>query len=381
MKKKKLVYLTSARIPDDWGHVIQILTMCEAFALAGIEVELVAPHRARTPKTDPFEYAHIQRVFTLTRLPCIDLFAGSQNAFLYWLRTLSFLVAARVYLFLHQYDALYTRESLAGSLFTDFYYEAHSIPPRISSLARFIRRAKGIVAVTGYVKQRLVDAGIADERIMVAGDAVTPERFAHMPSRDAAREALGIATATYVMGYSGTLKVMGQEKGVGTGIRALAELTSDVLFLVVGGEPEDIAEYRRLAESLSVADRVTFIGKVPHARVPEYLAAFDVAVATASATEHSAYYGSPLKMFEYMAAGIPMIVSDLPALREVLTEETTVFIAPADPHELAQAVMNQRSHPGAAILRAQAAKQLAHERFTWNARAHAILAFIIGTQA
>ena len=72
----KLVYLTSARIPDDWAHVIQILTMSEAFAEAGAEVEIVAPHRAQTPDRDPFAYAQVKPTFRITKLPCLDLFPG-----------------------------------------------------------------------------------------------------------------------------------------------------------------------------------------------------------------------------------------------------------------------------------------------------------------
>ena len=144
----------------------------------------------------------------------------------------------------------------------------------------------------------------------------------------------------------------------------------------MGGEPEDIHEYKALAQKLYLSDRVRFFGKVPHRDIPDYLALFDVAVAPAPATEHSSFYGSPLKMFEYMAAGVPMIVSDLPALREVLSTETALFIKPADAHELAQAVSLLQREPARAQAMAIEARALVEKRFTWHARAQGILSLI-----
>src|SRR5438876_770084 len=110
----KIIYLTTARIPDDWGHVIQIMKMCEAFADAGHDVQLVAPYRAGTGPDDPYTLVGAKRNFTITKLPCLDFSSTTERKFFYWLRTASFFMAAKLYLWFSHYELLYTREPLAA---------------------------------------------------------------------------------------------------------------------------------------------------------------------------------------------------------------------------------------------------------------------------
>lgn len=374
-KSVKLLYLSTARIPDDWAHVIQMLTMCEAFADAGVEVELVVPRRARTPKTDPFTYAGVKPNFKITRLFCIDLFAGTEGKFYYWLRTLSFFIAAKLYLLVKRYDVLYTREHQAGLFFRGFIYEIHAVPRANDVYWRLVHRARGLVVLTNFIRDRFVKQGIPESHILVAPDAVRVEAFDLQASREEARKELALPEG-YLMGYVGTLKTMQMEKGVACAIGALATLPPDVTLVVVGGEPQDIAEYRALASKEGVSARVIFTGKMPHTEVPLYLHAFDAVVAPFPDFEHYRYFMSPLKIFEYMAAGVPMVVSDLPSLREVLSEKTARFIPPADAPALADSIRELRAHPEAARALAELAYEDARTRFSWNHRAERILTFI-----
>lgn len=372
----KLVYLTTARIPDDWAHVLQILTMCEAFGKAGVEVELLAPKRARTIAIDPYVYAGVEEVFRITKLPCIDLFPGTENSFLFYVRVFSFLIVARLYLLFRSFDVLYTREHLAGLMFNNFVYEVHSRPDAGKGLyARLWKKARAFVVLTSFMKDTYVKAGIPSTRIHIAADGVRLDEFALPVAKPEARRRLGLPEDAYLYGYVGTLKTMQMEKGVACGIDALAELDNRVRFYVVGGEQEDIDEYKAYAEREGVAERTVFVGKVAHADIPLYLAAFDVVIAPFPDFEHYRYYMSPLKIFEYLAAGVPMIVSDIPSLREILTDETAVFIPPADAHALAAALMDLRDDPQKGRALANAARADA-KRFTWDARAKGILAFI-----
>ena len=373
----KLVYLSTARIPDDWAHVLQILTMCEAFADAGADVELVVPRRAKTSTADPFAYTGVKPNFKITKLFCIDFFAGTQGKFFYWLRTFSFFIAAKIYLALHSYDVLYTREDHAGLFFRDFMYEVHSIPKADRTwYQRLLTRTRALVVLTSFIRDRFVTEGIPASRISIAPDAVNSATFVTTTSKAEAQRELSLPEHAYLMGYVGTLKTMQMEKGVACAIRSLKELPEAVMFVVVGGEPEDIAEYTMLAEAEGVSTRVRFIGRVAHQQVPLYLRAFDVVVAPFPDFEHYRFFMSPLKIFEYMAAGVPMIVSDLPSLREVLSERTAAFIPPADASALAAKVQELRAHPDAARTMAVAAQEDARTRFSWRARAEGILSFI-----
>lgn len=377
----KIAYITSARIPDDWAHVLQILTMCESFANAGVEVTLLAPKRANTRSTDPFEYASVKKNFTIKKLPCLDLFPGTNSTFFFYLRTITFLVSARLYLLFHSGRIMYTREHLASLFFRDFIYELHSRPDAGKGLyKRLWKKARGFVVLTSFMKQTLVTAGVTSDHIHVAPDAVRFGEFASTLTKREARRKFDLSENTYLYGYVGTLKTMQMEKGVACGIDALRSLPENMQFIVVGGESEDIAEYKAYALEKGVQDRVVFIGKVQRRDVPQYLNAFDAVVAPFPDFEHYRLYMSPLKIFEYMAAGIPMIVSDLPSLREVLTGETAYFIPPADSDALAKAVLDLKSHPEHARLLAEAAQESAKKEFTWDARARGILAFILSNR-
>ncbi len=85
-----------------------------------------------------------------------------------------------------------------------------------------------------------------------------------------------------------------------------------------------------LAATLGLESRVTFTGLVAARRRRRHLARADVLVLPNSATALSARYTSPLKLFEYLAAGRPIVASDLPALREVLRDGANAWLVPPD---------------------------------------------------
>ncbi|HUO50623.1 MAG TPA: glycosyltransferase family 4 protein [Candidatus Paceibacterota bacterium] len=371
----KICYLSSARIPDDWGHVLQIMQMCEAFAQNGHEVTLLVPRRGKTLKQDPYAYAGVAPIFKIQRLVCIDFFPGTTSLFFYVLRTLSFYLSVKFYLLRQSFDLFYTREPLVTLFIFGCVYEIHSPPKDSSRTRRALLRTRGLVALTSSIKNILVQRGYPEDRIIVEHDAVKAEKFQTGYTKTQARTKCAIPEDQYVIGYVGTLKTMGMEKGVACTIRALLELPDNVHFWVVGGEANDIAEYAKLATDLGVHDRVHLVGKVPHAQVSEYLAAFDVVVAPFPDFEHYRLYMSPLKIFEYMVAKVPMVVSDLPSLRDVLDERTAVLIPPAGEHALATAIQEFQANPSRAANIANAAYELVISHYSWRARAERIMSF------
>jgi glycosyltransferase involved in cell wall biosynthesis len=115
----------------------------------------------------------------------------------------------------------------------------------------------------------------------------------------------------------------------------LAKRFPDASFVWVGGRPEDTRVWEPRALSIGLSN-VTFTGFVPNERIPLYQAAADVllmpygkTVATSSGG-NTAEICSPMKMFEYMAAGRAILTSDLPVLHEVLDDSMAVFCPPDD---------------------------------------------------
>jgi glycosyltransferase involved in cell wall biosynthesis len=113
---------------------------------------------------------------------------------------------------------------------------------------------------------------------------------------------------------------------------ALATEFPQASFVWVGGQTEDIETWKSRAQS----DNVTFTGFIPNQDLPLYQSAADVllmpyshSIMGSSGTADSTSVASPMKMFEYMAAGRAIVTSDLPVIREVLNEKNAVFCEPS----------------------------------------------------
>jgi glycosyltransferase involved in cell wall biosynthesis len=120
--------------------------------------------------------------------------------------------------------------------------------------------------------------------------------------------------------------------------------------------------------------RVTFTGALPHEQVPEILRQFDVALAPYPRHDHDFYF-SPLKLFEYMACGVPVVAARQGQVAEVLRHgETGLLYAPGN---LAALATGCERLLGDAALRARlgkAAAKLVHRKFTWDHNAARVLA-------
>jgi glycosyltransferase involved in cell wall biosynthesis len=258
-----------------------------------------------------------------------------------------------------------------------FAYEGHQLSR--SSLGRFLqrvclRKARVVFAVTEHLaaEYRRLGAG----GVIVARDGFREERFASLPARDEARRATSLPARAFVVGYVGRLHTMGIPKGVDCLIDAIARLADPAVHLcVVGGPVEHVAALRSLWSERGLSPTgFHAVGEVPPAAVPTYLAAFDVGAMPFPSNEHFAYYASPLKLFEYLAAGRAIVASALPSLSEVVKHgETALLVAPDDAGALASAIARLRDDPPLRERLEVAARGLA-TGFAWKVRAARVLA-------
>ena len=145
--------------------------------------------------------------------------------------------------------------------------------------------------------------------------------------------------------------------------------------IFVGGEELEIKEYKNLANRFNVLAQCVFVGYQPRSKAIKYIKAMDVLVIPSPNVLFYAFYASPLKLFEYMASGRPIIASDLPALREILNDKNALFFKPDSASELAQAVkMLKSSHTLGYHLSQQALADV--REYTWDNRARRILDFM-----
>ncbi len=392
----RLLYISLMRLPTEKAHGLQIMQNCEAFAAADCDVTLWVARRWNTPDmrriTDPFAHYGIDRNFTIQRMPCLDLFplfppesAGARLAF--YLLMLSYALALLFRLPFVRADIYYSRDEFLLALMSwlkpksALAYEAHLFPSsgRGAALQRWVcRRVGSVIAITPQLRDDLVKERSAEPgRSIVAHDGIRRARFEDLPDRETARQQLGWDNETFIVGYVGSLQMIGMEKGVSTLVQAFADVDGAHLALV-GGSAADGRQLRQEWINLGMPEsRFLDVGRAPPQDVPLYLRAFDVCAMPHPATTQFARYTSPLKLFEYMAAGCAIVASDLPGWADVLADGETAILAPPD--DIAAwsvAIDSLRRDPELRRRLGTAAQAQAMAHFTWAMRAQKILAHI-----
>jgi len=162
--------------------------------------------------------------------------------------------------------------------------------------------ANRVVAVSTAIRNHVLRTGVDADQLVVIPNGVDVATFSGADGREV-RQAHGLGDAI-VVGFTGSLKPW---HGVDILIEAFAGLGRELRLLLVGDGPER-ARLGELAESLGIDERVIFSGAVPHAQVPSCLAAMDIGAAPYAAQDD--FYFSPLKVAEYLAAGLPVVVSN-----------------------------------------------------------------------
>ena len=223
------------------------------------------------------------------------------------------------------------------------------------------------VAVSAEVAHDVERVAPGPATIVVA-NGVDTQLFAVMPTKEIARQQLGIGAAERVVVFTGALRPW---HGVDVAIRALADMSQDTT-LLVAGSGEIQPDLERLATEIGVATRVRWLGHVPHAAMPNVLAAGDVAVAPYPTLAGFGF--SPLKLFEYLAAGIPVVGSDIGQVTEALANgRFGTLVEAGDVDAFRAALQTVIGDPNAAA-RASHAREFALSNHAWTDRAQRILA-------
>lgn len=384
----RLFYVANIRIPTEKAHGSQIMKMCELFA-SRLKTQLLVPRRLNPEykNIDIFEHYHIAKKFSIKKLPVIDprFILKIVGSYYIKFQLLFFNITLFFYLLFQKKkkaDIFYTRDEYLLPLLQLFskrvVWEAHSLPRNVKFYLPYIKKCHRLIVLTQQIKKDLIRLGVAAHKILVSPDAVDLNIFNIDTSREEARQGLGLPQDKIILGYTGSLLTKGMDKGIKDIIAALKILWKrydNLMFLAVGGSPVDIAVYQNMAQEAGVADMVRFINKVSQEKLALYQRACDILLMPFPNKPHYAFYMSPLKLFEYMASGRPIISSDLPSLREVLDEGKAIFCQPDNPQSLANKVEFLLADRELGKQLGQQA-QLDVRDFTWEKRAQKIISFI-----
>lgn len=229
-----------------------------------------------------------------------------------------------------------------------------------------LRQADRVVVVSDNAHHHLIQAGADRDRLRTVPNGVDPDPFA-----EAVPRRLGFPNGSFVIAFCGLFY---RWHGVATLAEAFVLLQAEhpAVRLLLIGHGEEEPRVRSILHRGGVLADCLLPGIVAREEVPGYLAAAD-AVVSPHADLHN-FIGSPIKIFEYMASGKPIVASRLAQLAEILTdEETALLVPPGDPIALAAALERLMGDPDLGRRLGATAQQQARERHSWDARLGAIL--------
>jgi glycosyltransferase involved in cell wall biosynthesis len=236
---------------------------------------------------------------------------------------------------------------------------------------RVLEAAAAVLVVSAQLAEQLVAIGVERQKIHVVPNGADLEVFETQAARAECRSEWGLPAEAFVTAFVGSLKVW---HGADVLVDAFAEFSSEdpnARLLIVGAGPTEAA-LREQAAALGLAERVVFTGAVPHERVARCLKAADVAVAPYRPMDD--FYFSPIKLFEYMAAGVCVVASRLGQIEEVIEDEVQgLLCVPGDARDLCAKLVRLRRAPELRERLAAAAGRLVRERYTWRHAAEGVL--------
>jgi glycosyltransferase involved in cell wall biosynthesis len=374
-QQKKIIYAANYRLPTEKAHGFQIAKMCESFGDLGFDVTLLLPTKKHNPVVkDLFSYYGLRKTFKVKRISTPDFFTWKfvPSSFRFLLQSAWFALAMlfrkidpEAIYYLRNPELVWVLK-FRGVLKVIF--EAHMLPKKKRFYKACVKDADLIPCNSKGTMKALQDIGIGN--LILSPNGVDIEAFESAPEKEKARQDLNIPLGKKVVLYAGHLYAW---KGVGTLLEAAKlDTSNETLFYFVGGKTDEI---EKLKQEMSVGglSHIVFIEHVEHSIIPVYLKASDVVVLPNSKkSEESVAFTSPIKMFEYMASGTPIVAADLPSIREVLHDDSASFFTPDSASSLKEKI-------GLLLTDKELAKRLAEfarkeaGQYTWTNRAKKIL--------
>jgi glycosyltransferase involved in cell wall biosynthesis len=372
-----ICYLSSSDIPSRAANSIHVMKMCHALAQAGHRIELVA--KSGDPLDgDVFAHYGIAPGFAIVRCkrPHFRKLLGDVQ----FARDVARLVRERPWPQLFFARHIYSLACVAA-LHIPMMFEAHTPPVNVLQRAveawvfrqpHFVR----LIVISNALKSeyRRLFPWLPTAKILVAHDAADPYESpadrppdANWPGRSGALQ----------VGYVGHLY---PGRGIGLMV-SLARRLPEADFHLVGGMDQDIQRWKQV----NSPNNLFFHGFVAPRHLSRYYARFDLMLApyqqrvlAVGRKKEISRWMSPLKIFDYMAAGKAMVCADLPVLREVLTHEVNCWLAPStDLEAWCQAISTLRDDSTLRDALGARARSDFDARHTWKQRATTVLAGLV----
>ena len=233
-----------------------------------------------------------------------------------------------------------------------------------------LSRSDAVLVVSNALREHAIAFGVAPGRVHVVPNGVDAATFRPGPGEPEVRERWALRKGP-VLGFVGGLRPWHGVEALPELLERLARRHHDAQMLIAGDGPLRRDLGARF-EARGLSGHVVFTGAVPHEEVPPLIRQFDIAVAPYPSLDHPFYF-SPLKLFEYMACGIPVVAAGLGQIAELIRDGENGLLYPAgDLDALTDACERLLSNPSLRRTLGQAAARMIHERYTWDQNAQQI---------
>ena len=367
-----IVAIAGSTVPSDTANSIQVMKACSALVQLGHNLTLIVPGESQAKMGDLKSHYGLQAEFP------IEWLESSSRRMFTWkavqrARTLNpdllytWFPQSGVFGLLYKIPTIFEIHIQPTGLFGPLWHQAFA---RLRGRKRLVSITRALMEIL----EREHNIRIKQDDVVIAPNGVDLERFASLPaSPELVRHALNLPSAPTVMCTGHLYAGRGADLFL-----ALAKIIPQAQFVWVGGRPEDVAAWKKRAENENITN-LTFTGFIPNQDLPLYQSAADIllmpysrSIMGSSGTADSASVASPMKMFEYMAAGRAIVTADLPVIREVLNENNAVFCEPDRVEnwklEIERLLANEA---GRVELGRQARERV--KSYTWLARAQRIM--------
>ncbi len=371
----KINLIFHGRFPSEKADSLFAILDAKSFVDQGVQVDIIVPRRLGR-KSDVFGFYGLNDFCKIKYLPILDLYILPIPKFIsYFVGIGSFAISCLIYaIFNSKKDEYFYSNEIVPlypvSFIRKTFYEMHDYPESKKGIfARMITRMDKILIHNRWKTDRVItEFGINKNKIITLPNAVSVEEFDIQISRQQARQMLGLPLDKKIVVYTGHFYSW-------KGIDLLAQTASKMPqydFYFIGGNPSAVSQYKAKYDSINMH----FLGFRPHKEIPIWQKSADCLVIPNTAKEDiSKYYTSPMKLFEYMASGVPIIASQIPSIEEIVSDNEVKFFEPDNVESLINAIDNILQDQDSAKKLAKNARVKVND-YTWRIRAQKIIKFI-----
>ena len=380
--QKNILYIHNTSIDSKTANLTQVISMCNAFSEEGLSVKLLLPSNRQKKDED---FGIIKKHFSVGEQVCLECF---KNPFKSYKVNKNFNFISLFFYLLKNKE---NKESIVfvrsvhyllvsillgyNTIYESHNFLVHQGNKYINNLLKSIlklsfksKRALLFIGISENLSNYWIEQGIPAHQVLTAHDGFSPILYPNYVDKVNLKKQLGLGEGVFNVIYTGNIHL---NRGVNYIIEC-AKRIPEMNFYIIGG-PDHMIEYYNKQYQAGDFKNLFFRGQVKHQEAINYQLAADLLLGVWSKDVPTINYCSPLKLFEYMATGNPILAFDYPTIKEVISDNENGYLCKADDIDDMVIRLQKIKDDVNNFTVAKKAKKDAYDLYTWNKRVTQIL--------